>query len=143
MSVIVAVISGRDGAVASDGRLFGPARLENGRVVSPATIASDTFDKTFALAGGKVVGAFSGLMSFSGRTIAEHIAEIAAHLLSQLSDLHSLTTELEVKMISRLTQIASQEVIFPCRKLDVLLVGGANLMRSDMRIVSIRFFPIN
>ncbi|MGO9119307.1 MAG: hypothetical protein ACLQPD_17080 [Desulfomonilaceae bacterium] len=40
MSVIVAMISNRDGAVAIDGRLFGPARIEkNGHVVDPASFA--------------------------------------------------------------------------------------------------------
>ena len=76
MSVIVAMISNRDGAIASDGRLFGPARIENGQVTDPATVESDSFDKTFAIAGGKIVGAFCGLMSFSGRTVAEHVDEI-------------------------------------------------------------------
>jgi hypothetical protein len=60
MSVIVALISERNGVVATDGRLFKPARFDHGRLTDPATIDSDAFDKTFVLAGGKVIGAFSG-----------------------------------------------------------------------------------
>jgi len=141
MSVIVALISNRDGAVASDGRLFGPARLDNGRVTRPATIESNAFDKTFALAGGKVIGAFSGLMRFSGNTISKHVSEIATLLLSRECGLQSLAAGLEAEIRNRLAQIDDQEVIFPCRKLDVLLVAGDNLTRSNMRIVSIRFSP--
>lgn len=61
MSVIVAVVSGRDGVVASDGRRSSPAVLVDGRVEKPSIVESDEFDKTFALDCGKVIGAFCGL----------------------------------------------------------------------------------
>jgi hypothetical protein len=141
MSVIVALISIRDGVVASDGRMFGSARLENGRVATPAQVATETFDKTFALAGGKVLGAFSGLMRFSGKTVADHAAEIADALAAQERDLDAIVTRFVTEMSARLKSIDKDEVIPPCRKLDVLLVGGAQLTRAHMRIVSLRFFP--
>lgn len=141
MSVIVALISNRDGVVASDGRLFGSALLDNGRVTQPASIASDEFDKTFSLDRGKLIGAFSGLMRFSGKTISEHVSEVAVPLLCRPVDLQALTKEIEKEIKQRLAHIDDQEVIFPCRKLDMLLVAGMNLSRSEMRIVSIRFCP--
>jgi hypothetical protein len=110
-------------------------------MVSPATVTSDTFDKTFALAGGRIIGAFSGLMSFSGKTIDEHVAEILTNYLSPASELETLSAKLDTEMRKRLTAIDSQEVIFPCRRLDILVVGGAKVTRSNMRIVSIRFYP--
>jgi hypothetical protein len=75
VSLILALLTSRDGIVASDGRRFGNAVLENRKVVKPAPIESEKFDKTFSLDGGRVVGAFAGLMCFSGKEIAEHIDE--------------------------------------------------------------------
>jgi hypothetical protein len=141
MSIIVALISKQDGAVASDGRLFGSARISNGTLTSPATIESDTFDKTFTLVGGKIIGALSGLMSFSGNTVSNHISEIVTPLIYNECDFYSLAGKLELDLKKRLTQIDDQEVIFHCRKLDVLLVGSADLTRSNMCIISIRIFP--
>ena len=141
MSVIIGFIADRDGVVASDGRMFDSALLENDRVINPARILSESFDKTFALFGGRVIGTFSGLMSFAGKTIAEHAAEILGEFVTQVSDLQRVVSEFSDKMVNRLSLIGPEEVIFPCRKLDVLFVGGKNLRRSDMRIVSIRFSP--
>ena len=76
MSVIAALISKRDGVIASDGRKFGSTYLVNGLPSKPLKVESDDFDKTFSLAGGKIIGAFCGLLEFGERTIAEHIQEI-------------------------------------------------------------------
>jgi hypothetical protein len=143
MSVIVALISKRDGVVASDGRLFGPARFDNDRLTDRATIESDSFDKTFALAGGKIIGAFSGgVMRFSGNTVFEHISEIATPLLDRHEfTLEGLAAELEDRISDRLANIDEREVIFRYRNLAVLLVGGASVTRSNMRIISIQFVP--
>jgi hypothetical protein len=141
MSVIVALISNRDGVVVSDGRLFGSALLDNGRVTQPASIESDEFDKTFSLGRGKLIGAFSGLMRFSGKTVSEHVSEVAVPLLCRPVDLQTLTKEIEKEITQRLAHIDDREVIFPCRRLDMLLVAGMNLSRSEIRIVSIRFYP--
>ena len=141
MSVIVALISGRDGVVASDGRYFKPAHFHNGVVKQPASIESNDFDKTFSLDGGKLIGAFSGLMLFSNKSVSEHVSDIASPLLSRPVDLPALTTEIEKQMTKELTSIDEKEVIFRCRQLDLLLVGDEKLSRSEMRIVSIRFYP--
>ena len=81
MSIIAALISSRDGVVASDGRKFSSAdvHVESGQttVSKPAQIESDDFDKTFELGDRKIVGACCGLVSFSGLTVGEHIVEIA------------------------------------------------------------------
>jgi len=106
-----------------------------------ATVESDAFDKTFAIAGGKVIGGFSSLMRFSGKTISEHVLEIATPLIRGTRTIQSLAPRIEAEITDRLAHIDDQEVIFPCRKLDVFLVTGANLTRSDMQIVSISFFP--
>ncbi len=141
MTIIAALISRHDGAVASDGRLFGSAQLENGRPVQLAKIESDAFDKTFALGAGKVVGAFAGLMRFSGKTVGLHLTEVADESIGQGHNLLQLATHIRETIARRIEAIADSEVVFPERKLDLLLVGGQNLSSADMRIVSLRFFP--
>jgi len=141
MSIIVALISEKDGIVASDGRLFGPAMFENDQVIQPAAIESDEFDKTFSLGEGRLIGAFSGLTHFSGKNIREHVEEVIVPLLHSTTSFEALSLELEKEFYSRFIQIDSHEVILPCRKLEMLLVAGNNLNRSEMRIRSIRFIP--
>jgi hypothetical protein len=41
----------------------------------------------------------------------------------------------------RLSEIDPEEIVFACRTLDMFLVGGGNLTRSEMGIVCIRFSP--
>src|SRR6266446_3627947 len=130
MSIIAALISHRDGMVASDGRIFAPALLENGRVVRTATIESDTFDKTFAIGNGQVIGAFAGLVRFSGKTVADHILEIGTDSLNQRHDLGSLGDDLQRAIRMRLQLIDRDEVIFSERRLDVLLAAGEKLSRA-------------
>jgi hypothetical protein len=141
MSVIVALISTLDGVVASDGRIFGTARLEGGRVVTPALVESEAFDKTFVLAGGKLVGAFAGLMRFSGKTVAEHVAEAADALAVQESSLDAFVSHLASEISTRLEAVDANEVTPASRKLDMLLVAGAHFTRADMRIVSLSLRP--
>ena len=143
MSVIIAVISSRDGAVASDGRIFGPASFDNERVTQPATIEQENFNKTFSLDSGKLIGAFAGLIRFSGKTVSEHISDIASPLFSHSRELQSLVAEIRTKLIQRLLTISPEEVIFSCRNLNLLLVAGMTLTRSDTRIVSMKFYPQN
>ena len=141
MSVIIALISNRAGIVTSDGRIFGPALLDGGKVTRLASIESESFDKTFSLDRGKVIGALSGLIRFSGKTLSEHVSDVAAPLLCRSGDLQALTNEIEKEVSQRLAHIDTHEVIFSCRKLDLLLVAGMSLGKADMRIVSIRFYP--
>lgn len=146
MSVIVALISTRDGVVASDGRHFGSALLANGKVVQRAVITSEEFDKTFSLNRGKLIGAFTGLMSFSGKSIGQHILEIIDNSDNSpvgKNKFSTITARIEQEMKTKLGQIDNQEVIFACRKLDILLVGSETLTRYEQRIAAISFFPDN
>ena len=143
MSIIVAIVSTRDGVVASDGRRFASAWLENGCVVKPATIESEVFDKTFALDGNKIVGAFCGLMSFSGQSIAEHIAEIVSPPIPSGAQFAPIVEKIAAEVARKLHCVADREVIFACRKLDLLLVAGESLTRSGLCIASVRVHPAN
>jgi hypothetical protein len=141
MSIIAAVISTRNGIVASDGRIFGPVHIENGKPVGLAQIKSDAFDKTFSLTDGRVIGAFCGLMEFSGQTSSEHIREIVAN--SPDVTLASLVTKVRNELEIRLAGIPQQEVIFTSRNIDLLLLGTNQCKRPEMQIVAISFFPQN
>lgn len=139
MSVIAAFISTRDGTVASDGRRFKSVVLVNGVPTEPPSITADDFDKTFSLGDGKVVGAFCGLLEFSGATVPEHIRDITEGSFSGGTTLLQIVDLIEQQLTNRLNQIDDGEVIPPCRNVDLLLVGGAQLSRGDVRIAGIRF----
>jgi hypothetical protein len=139
MSVIAALISTRDGIVASDGRQFTSVCLVNDLPTEPPGIATDEFDKTFSLDGGKVVGAFCGLLQFSRATIAQHIRDITNGCFSNGTTFAQIVERVEQELTQRLNQIDDAEVIPSCRKVDLLLVGGVQFARRDMRIAAIRF----
>lgn len=139
MSVIAALISTRDGAIASDGRRFSSVHFVNGVPSEPPSIASDDFNKTFSLAGGKVVGAFCGLLEFSGATVAEHVRDITDSSFSSGATFMHIVDLVEQQLTDRLNQVDDGEVILSCRNVDLLLVGGAQLTRNDMRVAGMRF----
>lgn len=141
LSIIVALISGINGVVSSDGRLFNPARLVDGQLTEPARISSEAFDKTFAIYNGNVIGAFAGLMHFSGKIVADYISDIALSHSGLEPILAPLAETVREEMSARLLNIDPKEVMFACRKLDLLLVGRRNITRAEMGIVSIRFSP--
>jgi hypothetical protein len=139
MSVIAALISTRDGIVASDGRQFASVYLINGIPIAPPNILSNNYDKTFSLGGRKVVGAFCGLLEFSGATVAEHIRDIADSAVSGGTSLIQIVDLIERELAGRLNRADPNEVIPTNRNIDLLLVGGLQLSRAQMRIVAIRF----
>jgi hypothetical protein len=138
MSVIVAVVTSRDGVVASDGRRLCSVHPERGE---RQTIESDSFDKTFVLSGGKIIGAYCGLLEFSGHTTSEHISEIVGASGITGARFESIVDEIAEKVSDRLSQVDEAEVALAHRKLNLLLVAGEHLTRSDLRIAPIEFHP--
>jgi len=143
VSIVLGLIAARDGIVASDGRLFAPAMLENGKVVKPATIESEKFDKTFSLDRERLIGAFAGLMRFSGKDVGAHIDEILQSSAIAEGEFSRITRNLAEGLNSRLSNIDEREVIFDCRKLDVLLVGRKSPAKRELEIARLRFWPAN
>jgi len=141
MSVLVALITRRDGLVASDGRRFAPARFENWNRVQDAEPETDEFNKTFSLYAGKVIGGFVGLLEFSGMTVTEHVRDITMSRLPEPSSLEQVASVVEEELTRRLEQINDREVLLPHRRADVVLVGGSELRRSDFLIIALRFEP--
>jgi hypothetical protein len=143
MSIIVALISSRAGIVGSDGRLFSSAEVapNGGRTTEPVKVTSDEFDKTFALAGGEIIGAACGLMGFSGLTIAQHVAQIVGPVLPVGCQFGTLVDQITAEMIRRLT--AEPCVAFPRRRGELLLVAGEPLVRSGVSIAAVQFTPEN
>jgi hypothetical protein len=134
MSVIAALISTRDGVTASDGR-----RFEAVVPPRPPSVESDDFDKTFSLAEGKVIGAFCGLLEFSGATVAEHIRDITASIVTKGTSFLEVVSLVQRELTARLNRVDDLEVMPAYRSVDLLLVGGVNLTRKDMRIAGVRF----
>ena len=139
MSVIAALISSRNGVTASDGRRFSSTGSVDGISSKPLTIESDVFDKTFSLAGGKVIGAFCGLLEFGERTIAEHMQEITRDSFGNDRTFLEIVELVEQELEARLNQIDDREVGRLYRNVDLLLVGGARLTQHKMRIAGVRF----
>ena len=143
MSVIVALVSKLDGVAASDGRTFGSVHLVNGVAEGQAGVSSDEFDKTFSLDNGRVIGAYCGLMSFSGATVAEHIIHMVGTIPQVGMDFSSIVEQVKEGMTAMLNGIDDCEVIRSCRGIDLLLVAGRRLTRRRHAIASIRFLPVD
>lgn len=143
MSIIAALASTRDGFVGSDGRKFSSAFWDNGVLITPAHIFQDDFDKTFELYGGNVIGAFCGLLEFDGLTVGKHIEDITGASLVPHINLQPLIKTIQRGLCTRLENINPQEIAFDFRKVDLILMGGRQLSRRDMRIFALRFFPFN
>ena len=141
VSVILAVISRRNGVVASDGRLFGSVKLQNDRPVGQVPLDRDDFDKTFPLCQRRVVGAFAGLTCFGGKTIAEHVAEIVKEKSPYPRSLEQVVNALEEPLFQRISAIPSEEAVFPRRKVDLLLAGRKDLNRQRCQIAKLMFWP--
>ena len=140
MSIVIALASSRNVVVGSDGRLFGPARFENDEQVTHAEIQQEDFDKTFSLYQGKIVGACAGLMHFGGgMPIAEHLAEILQQYHPNPRDLAGVVNILVKHYTSRL--LSAQEILFRCRKSEILLAAGSDLTKGNFRIARLRFQP--
>lgn len=139
VSVIAALISTRNGVTASDGRRFSSTGSVNGIPSKPLRIESDEFDKTFSLAGGKVIGAFCGLLEFGERTIARHIQEITRDSFRGGMTFMEIIELVEQELEARLNQVDDREVGRLSRNVDLLLVGGAQLTQHKMRIAGVRF----
>jgi hypothetical protein len=140
MSIIIALVSSRGGVVASDGRRFTSAFPDKGIL---AEIEQDNFDKTFSLFGGKVIGAFAGLLEFSGRTVREHISEIAPSRLDSSGDSEALANAIKHDLQEKLSIIRVEEVGRTYRRLDLLIVAGDRLSANNLKIFVIRFEPRN
>lgn len=143
MSIIIAIISCHNGIVASDGRIFESVKMiDKIPIVSPG-IKSEQFDKTFSIIDGEFIGAFAGLMSFSGKPISEHVNEIISDAplfdmrLSEVADL------IGNKITDRLCRISDDDVIFENRKVDILLVGREGTGKRNVAIKVVRIYPKN
>ena len=141
MSLILGLITHGDGIVASDGRLFGPAVLELGKVVKPALVESDEFDKTFSLGKGRLIGAYAGLMKFAGKNVAMHIEEIFEASARGETEFSRIIAKLVEGIESKLSKIDEQEVVFGCRKVDVLVIGRKSPRKRQLEIARLRFAP--
>jgi len=142
MSLIVAVISREGGVVASDGRRFNSTdvNFETGKAIRPATIATDDFDKTFALDGGRIIGVACGLLEFSGQTIAQHLTSIR-ETCSDGNEFTELIEEISIGMSARLREVDEAEVATKARLVDIIVAGRSKISRGNVTMASMRIKP--
>ena len=124
MSVIVSLVSSKGAIVASDGRMYGPAVFrEWGLVEIPSKILSDEHDKTFKLERLGLCSTFCGLMSFSGRSIPEHVNELASSICLEVIDTWDIAETIGNGMKGRLENVDANEVGVAFRTIDLLFSG--------------------
>ncbi len=138
MSIIIGFITKQFGLIASDGRQFGSAKLENGHLKEKAQIISEAFDKTFSLKEGKIIGASAGLTTFENKKISEHLEE-----LTQKEWADSISVEENIRntinsFSIQLQNVDNAEVLFEHRKVDIILISSKKL---GLVIYSYRLFP--
>ena len=138
MSIIIGFVTKKWGIISSDGRQFGSARFENGRLVEKAKIINESFDKTFSLQEGKIITGSAGLTTFQGKRISEHLEEIIQEVWEEHNQLSKIMQKITDSFKTRLANIDNNEVLFEHRKVDVILILSAE---SGLTIYAIRFYP--
>ncbi len=142
MSLILAFLSTAVGVMASDGRRFSPATFNNsGDIITPAKVETDECDKTFEIRSAEIIGAYCGLMDFSGKSSGDHIVDAVKSTATRSLALNELVDGVKVYMETALNNINPQEVLVRCRKLDILLIGRVKPNKPHMQIAAIRFTP--
>ena len=127
MSVAIAVAMDTYGLVVSDSR----------RVESGGRSLCDDIDKTFVIDQPKIIGANVGLLEFNGRTIGQHAQEIAKEEADKSTTLEALCLNWGACLAERLANISEDEVGFPCREMDLLIIGRSRLTKGKPRVCSI------
>jgi hypothetical protein len=138
MSIIAAFVSGQGAIVASDGRMFTSARFDGGKIVEQPKIGRDDFDKTFNF-NNNIIGAYCGLLSFSGLTTSTHITEILSGIKEPSGDFENIIRTLGENFRNRLLSIPSNEVLFKFRHVDAIFVGRVS--KKAMEAIKMRFIP--
>ena len=127
MSVAIAVVMDTYGLVASDSR----------RVESGGQSLCDDIDKTFVIDQPKIIGVSVGLLEFNDRTIGQHVQEISKAEANKSTTLEVLCHNCGACLADRLANISEDEVGFPHRKMDLLIVGRSRLTKGKPRVCSI------
>lgn len=134
MTVILASVSNNGYATSSDGRI-----IFAGRVVSEST------NKTFSLYGGKIRGAYAGMMSFGRDTIygaketRDFIADISKKICPHSIEEYAEFLKSELLVI--IQSLSVNEWSVEERRLVIFLTGGKALSDKDYVIYEIIFEP--
>jgi hypothetical protein len=139
MSVAVALIHPSGGVVASDGRVFNSVNLVNGAPENPATIHTENFDKTFSALHGQVIGTFTGLMMFSGKSTGEHVQEIIAQAPAAFTEIKDLAEHVCNQLCARLVAVNPAELNLQNLRLCVCFVARRTLIKKNYQIYSSEF----
>jgi len=138
MSIIIGFVTRQCGIIASDGRQFGSARFENERLIEKAKIINESFNKTFSLNDGKIIGASAGLTTFQEKRISEHLEELIKEKWDENISIDEIIRNTIESLKTRLKKIENTEVLFEHRKVDIILISSKKL---GLLIYSIRLLP--
>jgi hypothetical protein len=131
VSVAIALAMEAFGLVMTDGR----------RVESGGCAIRDDYDKTFAIANPRLIGASVGLLEFNGLCVAQHVQQIVDAGAGQLTSLQTACRDIGRRLAERLGNISEAEVGFQHRKLELLFVGKCRLTSGYARICSVELNP--
>ena len=139
MSIIISMITDKCGITASDGRVTSSAVFQNGQVITKAVPINENFEKTFSLDNGKLIGTWAGIMTFAGKTIPEHLAEIFSIDCPQLPNLENTLSCLISTLKDRFRN--NTEILFEFRKIDLIIVATDTGRIQDLRTYTFRLKP--
>ncbi len=126
MSIIIGFVTKQFGIIASDGRQFGSAKLENGQLKEKAQIISEAFDKTFSLKGGNIIGASAGLTTFENKKISEHLEEFIQEKWADSISVDEIIRNTIDSFSIQLKNVDHGEILFEERKVDIILISSKN-----------------
>jgi len=141
MSIIIGFVTSNCGLVSSDGRLTSGAFPDNGLVVKKAIPINDEFDKTFTLKNGTIIGAVAGTMEFQGRKIAIHLEEILTNECKVNTSVEDTLNCLKTHLKNRMEKIPENEILFPFRSIDLILIASPTGSQDNFKIYNSRFKP--
>ena len=134
MTIILASVSNQGHVTSSDGRA-----IYNG------SIASEGNDKTFSLYGGKIRGAYAGMMSFGKDT--NHGAKNTREFIIEISNqtyphsIEDFAEFLKNKLLPIIKNLSENEWAIENRNLVIFLTGAKKLDAENYMIVEINFSP--
>ncbi len=141
MTIVLGMIGHKYSLIAADSRLMNSIYLDQGVPQNDIEVKSDSFNKTFKAADGNIIGGFSGLMNFSGKTSGAHMEEILNQVLPSHVNIDK-HLDIACKLFkARLLEINEKEVMFSCRSVSFILSTSLEDNLKNFALYKICFTP--
>ncbi len=141
MTIVLGMIGHNYSLIVTDSRLMSSVILDNGVPQNEIKIESNSFNKTFKAADGNIIGGFSGLMRFSGKTSGVHMGEILNQVLPSHRNIDKCLENVCEDFMTRLLEIDETEVAFQHRSVSFILSTSLGYNFQQFALYNVCFSP--